>query len=92
MSSKHVRRQTRANTVLLTELKHNKEIYRWWKEGQAIWEEYKDIVHSCRNGVRKAKAQLELMLMKEVKGNGKGFSKYIVMTKKARGSVWQEAW
>ena len=80
------------NMELLTELRHEKGIHRWWKQGQVTWKGYKDIAHSCRNGVRKAKAQLELTLAKEVKGNMKGFSKYLVRRRKVRGSVGQGTW
>lgn len=44
---------------LLAKLKHKKEVYRWWKQGQITWEKYR--------GVRKAKAQLELNLARDVK-------------------------
>lgn len=53
------------NMELLNELRHEKEIHRWWKQGQAAWKRYEDTAHSGRNGVRKARAQLELTLAKE---------------------------
>ncbi|KAK4818026.1 hypothetical protein QYF61_004150 [Mycteria americana] len=84
LSSKHGRRQAWMNMELLTELRHEKEIYTWWKQGQATWKGHKDIVRSCRSGVRKAKAQLELTLAKEVKGSTKGFSKYIIRRRKVK--------
>jgi len=74
LSNRHGRRQAWMNMELLTELRHGKETYRLWKGGHAAWKEYKNIAHSCRNGVRKAKAQLELMLAKKVKGSTKVFS------------------
>lgn len=64
-----------------------KEIYRWWKQGQATWKGYKDIAHSCRNGAKKAKAQVEPTLAKEVKGSTKGFFKYVVGRRKVRDGV-----
>ena len=40
-------------------------------------EEYRDAVRMCRDGARKAKAQMELNLVKDVKNNKKGFFRYI---------------
>lgn len=74
------------NIEFLTELKHKKDTHKRWKQGQATWEEYKDIVHTCMNGVRKAKAQLELKLAREVKGDKKGFYKDIGSKRKAKES------
>jgi len=34
--------------------------YRQWKQGRITWEEYRDAVWTCRDGIRKAKAQMEL--------------------------------
>jgi len=39
------------------------------KEGQATWEEYRNIVRACRGATRKAKAHLELNLARDVKDN-----------------------
>lgn len=81
------------NMELLNELRHEKEIHRWWKQGQAAWKRYEDTAHSGRNGVRKARAQLELTLAKEEKGNMKGFSKYnTVRRRKVSGSLGQGTW
>lgn len=44
---------------------------------QATQEESTVAVRTCRNRVRKAKADLELNLERGVKGNNKGFCKYI---------------
>ena len=57
---------------LLAKLKQKKEVYGMWKKGQATWEEYRDVVRSCREVMRKAKVHLELNLAREVKGNKKG--------------------
>ncbi|KAK4822230.1 LOW QUALITY PROTEIN: hypothetical protein QYF61_011871 [Mycteria americana] len=38
------------------------EDYHFWKKGQTTQEEYRDLVKSCREKVRNAKAQLELNL------------------------------
>ena len=40
-------------------------------------EEYRGLVQSCREEIRKAKAQLELMLATVVRDNRKCFYKYI---------------
>lgn len=29
------------------------------KQGQVTWEDYRDMVQKCRNGIRKAKAEME---------------------------------
>ena len=49
------------------------KMHRQWKQGQVPWEEYKDAARLCRDGVRKAKAQLELNLTRGAKMNKKGF-------------------
>ena len=49
-------------------------------------EEYKNIARVCRNEIRKAKAQLELQLVRDVKGN-KGLYKYISSKRRIRKSV-----
>jgi len=48
-----------------------------WKQGHVAWEEYRDAVWMCRDGIRKAKAQMDLNLARDVK-NKKGFYRYIV--------------
>ena len=58
-----------------------------WKEGQATWEEYGNVVRACRDAMRKAKAHLELKLARDVKNNKKGFFKYISSKRKARDNV-----
>lgn len=42
--------------------------YRRWKQGQVIWEEYRDIIQICREGDRKAEVQLELYVARDLKG------------------------
>jgi len=41
-----------------------------WKEGQATWEEYRNVVRACRDVTRKAKPHLELNLARDVKNKG----------------------
>lgn len=50
-------------------------------------EECRDTVQVCRDGVRKAKAHLELKLARDVKGNIKGFSRYVSSKMKTRENV-----
>ena len=47
-------------------------MHRQWKKEQVPWEEYNEAVRLCRDGVRKAKAHLELNLAKHAKRNKKG--------------------
>lgn len=46
-------------------------------QDQVTHEEYGDTAQTCRNGVRKAKAPLELNLTRDVKDSKKGFCRYI---------------
>jgi len=39
------------------------------EEGQAAWEEYRNIVRACRKAMRKAKVHLELNLARDIKDN-----------------------
>ena len=55
-------------------------MYRKWKQGCVGWEEYRAVVHVCRDRIRKANAQVELNLARDVKDN-KGFCKYIGMSR-----------
>ncbi|KAK4816237.1 hypothetical protein QYF61_013645 [Mycteria americana] len=56
------RRPAWLNRELLLGLRKKRRIYHFWKKGQASQEEYRDLVKSCREKIRKAKAQLELNL------------------------------
>ncbi|KFZ45983.1 hypothetical protein N321_04792, partial [Antrostomus carolinensis] len=71
---------------LLVKLREKKEIYRQWKQGCVAWEEYRDVVQMCRDGIRKAKAQMELILARDVK-NSKDFFRYIGQKRQAKESV-----
>ncbi|KFQ65375.1 hypothetical protein N334_04245, partial [Pelecanus crispus] len=72
---------------LLDKLKGKKEMHRQWKQGQVSWEEYRDAAWLCRDGVRKAKAQLELNLARDAKNNKKGFYRYVSQKRKVKESV-----
>jgi len=76
-SSKGGRRHAWLNKELLAELRWKRKVHGMWKEGQATWEEYRNIVRECRDATRKAKAHLELKLARDVKNNKKGFFNYI---------------
>ncbi|GAB0176272.1 hypothetical protein GRJ2_000092400 [Grus japonensis] len=43
-SGTNTRRPTRMNKELLGKVKHKKEAYRGWKQGQVAWEEYRETV------------------------------------------------
>lgn len=73
---------------LLANLKHKKEIYGMWKKGQAMWEDYGNVVRVCRDMTSKAKAHLGLSLAKDIKDKKKSFYKYTSSKRKIRGNVW----
>jgi len=57
------------------------------EKGQATQEEYRDLVRSRREEIRKAKAQLELRLATVVRDNKKFFYKYINNKKRAKENL-----
>ncbi|KAK1214166.1 LIN1 transcriptase, partial [Pygoscelis papua] len=81
------RRPAWLNRELLLGLRKKRRVYRLWKKGQATQEEYRDLVRSCREEMRKAKAQLERNLAAVVKDNKKSFYKYINDKKRARENL-----
>ncbi|KFW64479.1 hypothetical protein AS28_12305, partial [Pygoscelis adeliae] len=83
-SSKNARRPAWMNKELLDKLKHKKEAYSRWKQGQVAWQEYREIVRAARDQVRKAKALIELNLARDVKGNKKSFYAYVGDKRKTR--------
>ena len=72
---------------LLVKLKGKKEGHRQWKQGQVSWDKYRDAAWLCRDGVRKAKAQLELNLARDTKNNKKGFHRYVSQKRKVKESA-----
>ena len=70
---------------LLVKLK-GKKMHRQWKQGQVFWEDHRDTAQLCGDGVRKAKAQLELNLARDAKNNNEGFYRHISQ-KKVKESV-----
>uniref|UniRef100_A0A8B9EVU5 Interferon induced with helicase C domain 1 n=1 Tax=Amazona collaria TaxID=241587 RepID=A0A8B9EVU5_9PSIT len=75
--SRRARRPPWMDKELLSKIRKKKEAYKRWKQGQAAWGEYRDVVREARDQVRKAKAHLELNLARDVKDNRKGFYRYI---------------
>ncbi|KAK4831467.1 hypothetical protein QYF61_017715 [Mycteria americana] len=86
-SGKEGKRQARMSQDLLVKLKGKKEMHRQWKQGQTSWEEYRYTARLCRDGVRKAKAQLELNLARDAKNNKKGFYRYVSQKRKVKESI-----
>uniref|UniRef100_K7F0W4 Reverse transcriptase domain-containing protein n=1 Tax=Pelodiscus sinensis TaxID=13735 RepID=K7F0W4_PELSI len=84
---KHGRRPDWLTGETLGELKHKKEAYKKWKLGQMTREEFKGIARECRGVIRKAKAQMELRLAKDVKDNKKGFYRHVNKKKVIREGV-----
>jgi len=62
-------------------------MHRQWKQGQVSWEEYKEIAQLCRDGVRKAKKQLELNLARDAKNNKKGFYRSVSQKRRVKESI-----
>ena len=65
-------------------MREKREVYRKWKQGCISWEEYSAAVRVCRDRIRKAKAQMELDLARDVKDN-KGFYRYIGRSETGQG-------
>ncbi|GAB0190102.1 mitochondrial enolase superfamily member 1 [Grus japonensis] len=74
------------NKELLGKVKHKKEAYRGWKQGQVAWEEYRETVRAAREQVRKAKALIEISLARAVKDNKKSFYRVTVSVDKGRAT------
>ena len=86
-SGKEGRRPAWLSKDLLVEPKRKKEMHRQWKQGHASWEEYRDAARVCRDGIRKAKAQLELNLARDVKNHKKGFYRCVGQKRKTKENV-----
>lgn len=48
-------------------------MHRNWKQGHTTWEEYRHTTRDCGDEIRKARAQLELNSVKNVKNYDEGF-------------------
>ena len=66
------------------ELRRKKKLYDLWKQGQTLQEDYRAVVHICREKTQKAEAQLELKLASVVSGNKKGFFKYVTSRRRSK--------
>ncbi|GAB0193896.1 hypothetical protein GRJ2_001854900 [Grus japonensis] len=94
-SGKNTKRPAWMNKELLDKVKHKKEAYKGWKQGQVAWEEYRETVRAARHQVRKGKAPIKLNLARHVKGNKKSFYRYVSdkmcpsMEEKC-GPLWKE--
>ncbi|PKU42697.1 rna-directed dna polymerase from mobile element jockey-like [Limosa lapponica baueri] len=64
-----------------------KEAYRGQKQRQVACEEYRETVPTARDQVRKAKAQIELNLARDIKANKKSFCTYVDDKRKTREDV-----
>jgi len=73
------------NRKLLLGLRKKWGAYHLWKKGQATQEKYRGLIRSCREEIRKAKAQLEMAIF--VRDNKKCFYKYINNKKKTMESL-----
>ena len=72
---------------LLGEIRWKTKVHEKWKEGQATWEQYRNVVRACRDATRKAKVHLELNLARDVEDNKKGFFKYTSSKRKTKENV-----
>jgi len=72
---------------ILLGLRKKRRVYHLWKKGQVTPEEYRGLIRSCREEMRKAKAQLELRLATVVRDNKKCFYKYINNKKRAKENL-----
>jgi len=68
-SRKRSRRLAWMSKELPAELRWKRQVYRMSKEGQATWQEYRNIVRAWRDTMGKAKIHLELNLARDVKDN-----------------------
>ena len=57
---------------------------RQWDQGHVVWEEYRDTVRMCRDGIRKAKTWVELSLARDEKTK-KGIPEVQWSEKKGQG-------
>ena len=72
---------------LQLKLREKREMYRKWKNSFVAWEEHRAVVCVCRDRIRKAKAQIELDLVRDVKDNKKGFYRHTGRGRQAKESV-----
>ena len=71
------RRPLWINRELLPFILRKKEVHREWKQEWVTWEGYREVVQTPRDQVRKAKTQIELNLLGDIKGKKKKFCRCI---------------
>uniref|UniRef100_A0A8C0A0D2 Reverse transcriptase domain-containing protein n=1 Tax=Anas zonorhyncha TaxID=75864 RepID=A0A8C0A0D2_9AVES len=76
-SGRRGRRPAWLTRNILMEIRRKQRVFRYWKEGQVTWKEYRDAARVCRKKIRVAKAHLELKLAVSVRENKKGFFRYV---------------
>lgn len=86
-SGKEDERLAHLSQDLLVKLKSKMETHRQWKQEQVSREELKDLAQLCREIVRKAKAQLELTLVRNAENYRKSFYRYVSQKKKVKDTV-----
>ncbi|NXW45597.1 INVS protein, partial [Nyctiprogne leucopyga] len=87
MKHEQLRKDAAAKEVM-TELKCKNAVYKRWKQGWPAKEEFKNVVWACRDGVRKAKTQMELRLARDVTGNKVSFCLYINSKRLSKEMPW----
>ena len=65
----------------------SKDLKKGFVKGCVSWEEYRALVHVCRDRLRKAKVQMEMNLARDVKDNKKGFYRYTGRRRQAKESI-----
>jgi len=78
------RRQAWLNREILLGLRKNRRVYHLWKKGQVTQEEYRGLARSCREEIRKAKAQLELRLATVIRDKKNVFTNTLTTKKGPR--------
>lgn len=82
------------NKDLLGSLRSKKGMHPRWKQGHRAWEEQRDVLWVCRDGIRKGKALTGPSLVRDAKSNRKGLcrsEKKEKKEKKGRWEGWREA-
>jgi len=62
-------------------------VYLLWKKGWATLREYRELIRTCREKIRKAEAELELNLATVIKENKKHFYKYFNSKRRAKENL-----
>ena len=85
--SRRSKRPPGLNCELLSLLKTKREAYQGWQSGRIPVENYEGIARAWRDAVRKAKAQLELKLARDVKNCKTGFFRYVNNKQKQKENI-----